>query len=185
MKLALAGSGCLVLALSTGCSDPPAQPAQGAASIFLQPRGGGNCPSATEIFVPASSSGYIKCNPNTSTCNPSKKVEVDGDGAEVVCAVRKSGDGYVLGGALRGDAGFSFSFSTAAPVSETGGTIAVSVRKALEDVPMGDADCTLTLHALEKGSMWGSYSCADIGEEAAPQPVCTAAGSFVFENCDT
>jgi len=189
MKLVLAGSVCLALSLSLGCSDPPAAPAQGAASIWFQPRSGvgGSClPSAAIVTVPASADQYISCNPESGSCTPTKKVAVDGDGAEVTCTVRKSGDSYILGGSLvDDDVGFNFSFQTAAAVPETGGTITVSGSKKFGETTLTDSGCTLTIHALGKGSIWGSYTCPNMGEEQAPQPICLASGSFAFENCDT
>jgi len=136
--------------------------------------------------VPSSAASYLSCNPETNTCTPTKKVAIDGDGADVSCSVRKSGDGYSLSGSLVDeDVGFNLSFQTLSPIAETGGTITVSGQKAFGEMVLKDNTCTLTILAMDKGSIWGTYNCPNMGEDAAPQPICTATGSFAFENCDS
>src|SRR5262245_29063288 len=104
-RFAAAPLAVALFSLSTGCSDPPAPPPQGAVSLIVGPPPGKVCSHTNgQISMPMNVAGVLEAlNCDLSQgCKPDEYVVVDRDrGSTVQCSVVPNGGTYTVSARLR------------------------------------------------------------------------------------
>jgi hypothetical protein len=130
--------------------------------------------------------------PGVRATNPAEQLDentylhkvIDGeDRASLSCSVKSAGGG-----------GFAFSgkivlgnqalqISDGALGADGKGTARIFLKSVDLSAPLISpaADCAITAHDAQAGSMWAGFSCKSV--ESPPSDYCKAEGFFVIENC--
>jgi hypothetical protein len=174
--------------LLIGCSDPPAEPAEGALTISVSPAQGAHCNGQHgQLLMPQNTlvQDRLNCDLSQSGCNPGEYVAVDGDSdTNVSCNVTKSASGFSIQASMA-IGGNNVSFSGA--LSPTGGDVTMTHRSVNTQINLS-GQCTITIApnhgAIDGGKIWAQYTCPNVSEPgSASGDQCVASGAFIFERC--
>lgn len=199
MKVAfgLFGMGAIVMTAlaSFGCSDTVPPPAQGAVSYHFTKAAGQSC------FVnPHFSNAPDLGKGQNVTASNVGEVAVDGqNGAQIKCHVKAQGSAYDVGAEFDlGNVSLSLATTIADGQSDAEGSVSLQDHHTqtpyIQPAKMADpptAPCKFSVKAqkgqslgVASGWIWGHFICDKILDERSPEGVCTAEGTFLFENCD-
>lgn len=185
----------VLFGVSLACSDPPSPPPQAAVAITINTATMGACRIAGgEITTPPDTSGMVgqvsaslNCNLQTPGCAPDKYVAVQGDpSTTVTCSVSPNGTSFDV--SVNVISGNRMSFSASGTVTSVGGTLDVtefdhSTQTTLEDTACG-IQITTNFGTVKKGAIWARFTCGNfVDTSAAGGLICSATGTFIFENC--
>jgi hypothetical protein len=186
----------VALSLSTGCSDPPSPPPQGAVSLKVGVTPGKICSHTNgQISMPLNVAGVIEAlNCDLSQgCRPDEYIVVDRDrGSTVQCTVTPNGSSFNVSARLSvngtSTGSESLTFGISGLIGPTGGPAAVNQQNS---VSMGggiDEMCTVSITAprglIKTGGIWGHVHCEDFRNRSdISETGCTLDAVFLFENC--
>lgn len=178
---------------SSGCSDTVPPDAQGAVSYRIWKGNGQGC------IIPAHSSNApnLGRGQNVTSTSVGEVAAHGQDGAKVRCQVKPNGDGsFMVTGELEfGDV--SFSIDTTVSPGQTDAdakvrlqdnhTVSPYAQPVLLLEPPTPA-CKVEVNkgnfGVDTGWVWGHFTCGSVVDERSPEAMCSAEGTFLFENCD-
>lgn len=176
---------------SSGCSDTVPPSAQGAVSYRIWKATGQTCSWGHSMNAPNLGRGQ------NVTSTGVGEVAVDGQGgAKVKCQVKPSGDSFMVTGELElGNIAFSIDATVAPGQTDAEAKVRlqdnITVSPYAQPVLLLDpppAPCKVDVKAgkygVDAGWVWGHFSCNAVVDERSPDAVCSAEGTFIFENCD-
>jgi hypothetical protein len=127
---------------------------------------------------------------STSSAGAGKRVYSGEGGLTASCTVRDEGGGnFYVTGSMQSPGTYA-SFNVDGRVTTTTGTATISLYTSLIGSTVTsppDKPCTLTVVAtsngpeVHPGSIWARFDCPSLN--GSPNPICTASGEFVLENC--
>jgi len=199
MKVARFAAAPLALALfiSTGCSDPPAPPPQGAVSLTVKPTSGKLCSHTNGLLsMPMNGSGVfdaLNCNLSAG-CKPDEYVVVDRDrGSSVQCTIAPSGDKFTVSATLSvdgtstGQESLSFGISGIIGAGDSLNVV-VNQRNSVSGGSGSDKECVVSINSpyglIKQGGIWGHVKCENfVNPTDISETGCTLDAVFLFENC--
>jgi hypothetical protein len=171
---------------TAGCSDPV--PVSAAVGLRVSVSNTPSCPLNTTIPPPSIG------NPppdSTSSSGAGKRVYSGEGGLTASCRVRDVGGGsFTVSGSMQAPGSYA-SFNVDGSVAGAAGPAAISLYTSLIGTTVTsptDRPCTLSVVStsngpeVHPGSVWARFDCPTL--VGAPNPICTASGEFVLENCE-
>jgi hypothetical protein len=182
------GCALALILLSSACSDGTTITSRAAVRITVNTP---EEPGRQCMFGPHEA--YVGGDPDLKlpdAFNFGRRVVDEEDGATISCKVTGSETFRISGSARRG--GVMLTVRGEVPNAEfedgeTGeGEVQVITSKTVGQslVPVEGATCTLTPVKVAPGRIWAQYRCPLLEASRQQNTFCSAAGFFVFENCD-
>jgi hypothetical protein len=183
------------LLAALGCSDPVPPPAQGAVTLYLgQPIvhvDQMTCPVTAQTYQVGATDSKTKTVLAPTMSDPGQSVISGEGGSSISCSVTGGGGNFKFSGTLsaitpQGDK-ISIQFANGQVGSDFTGTADVSVYTPQLLAGFSGTNCAISVQGQPKqvkgGSIWATFSCAQIA--SPPSGLCgiSAASTIVFENC--